>query len=129
MGSDDLVEKYTRLLLLQPKPLKLPSDIVLNVPTMKRVNGLSDEQIKREVFPLFTPITHNTSTKANVAFNELPSPEVIRLKMIEIILKHPERVQNGWGLTNDTISKEGMTTDDIQEVLKKKAHHIIPVIA
>ena len=49
--------------------------------------------------------------------------------MFQIILKHPEREQKGWGLTNDTITKEGMTTDDIQKVLKKKTHHIIPVIA
>ena len=32
-------------------------------------------------------------------------------------------------IANDTITKEGMTTDEIQEVLKKKTHHIIPVIA
>ena len=39
------------------------------------------------------------------------------------------RKQKGRGLTNDTITKEGMTTDEMQEVLNKKTHHIIPVIA
>ena len=123
------MEKYTRLLLLQPgETLRLPKDIVLFVPIIKRLNEMSDEQIKREVFPLFTPIIDSASTTANVNFNKLTSPEAIRHKMFEIILKHPDRVQRGWGLTNDTITKEGMTTEEIQEVLKKKTHHIIPVI-
>jgi hypothetical protein len=38
-------------------------------------------------------------------------------------------VQNGLGLTNDTIKQEGMTSDEIAEVLKKMTRHIIPVIA
>ena len=130
MSSDILMEKYTRLLLLQPgETLRLPKDIVLYVPIMKRLNEMSDDEIKRHIFPLFIPVIDGASTKASLAFNELTSPEVIRHKMFEIIVKHPERVQHGWGLTNDTITKEGMTTDEIQEVLKKKTHHIIPVIA
>ena len=104
MSSDTLMEKYTRLLLLQPgETLKLPKDIVLYVPIMQRLNEMSDDQIKRQIFPLFTPIIDGPSTTANVNFNKLTSPEVIRHKMFEIILKHPEREQKGWGLTNDTI--------------------------
>ena len=129
MNSDVLMEKYTRLLLLQPgETLRFPKDIVLYVPIMKRLNEMSDDDIKRRIFPLFIPAT-SASIKATLAFNELTSPEVIRHKMFEIIVKHQNRVQEGWGLTNDTITKEGMTTDEIQEVLKKKTHHIIPVIA
>ena len=41
----------------------------------------------------------------------------------------PERVQKGWGLTNHTIKQEGMNSDEIVQVLKKKTHHVIPVIA
>jgi hypothetical protein len=41
----------------------------------------------------------------------------------------PERVQKGWGLTNHTIKQEGMNSDEIAQVLKKKTHHVIPVIA
>ena len=39
------------------------------------------------------------------------------------------RVQKGWGLTNHSIKCEGMTSDEIANVLKKKTHHVIPVIA
>ena len=37
--------------------------------------------------------------------------------------------QTGKGLPNDTIKQEGMTSDEIAQVLKKKTHHVIPVIA
>ena len=45
------------------------------------------------------------------------------------ILTDQHRVQKGWGLTNDTIKQEGMTSDEIAQVMKKKTHHVIPVIA
>ena len=54
---------------------------------------------------------------------------VTRQLMYNVIYDDFYRKQKGWGLTNDTITEEGMTTDEIQEVLKKKTHHIIPVIA
>ena len=126
---DELMEKYTRLLLQEPA--KIPYDVKLYGPIMQRLNELSDDDIKSRVFRLFTPITDSASTKKNLVFNALTSSDAIRNKMFNIIVNHPNRValQNGWGLTNDTITKEGMTTDEIQEVLKKKTHHIIPVIA
>ena len=40
----------------------------------------------------------------------------------------PECGQKGWGLTNHTIKQEGMNSDEIAQVLKKKTHHVIPVI-
>ena len=107
MSSDILMEKYTRLLLLPMdtpgETLRLPKDIVLYVPILKRLNEMSDDEIKRHIFPLFIPVIDGASTKASLAFNELTSPEAIRHKMFQIILKHPEREQKGWGLTNDTI--------------------------
>ena len=41
----------------------------------------------------------------------------------------PERGQKGWGLTNHTIKQDGLNSDEIAQVLKKKTHHVIPVIA
>ena len=52
---------------------------------------------------------------------------VTRQLMYNVIYYDVYRKQKGLGLTNDTITKEGMTTDEIQVVLKKKTHHIIPV--
>ena len=126
MGSDKLMEKYTRLLL--DNPSKIPKDIQLYVPIMKRLNELTDDEIRQRIFPLFTPKTNAASIKETLAFNKLDA-NIIRTKMFNIILNHPNRVLNGWGLTNHTIKQEGMNSDEIAQVLKKKTHHVIPVIA
>ena len=55
--------------------------------------------------------------------------EHTRKLMWDVIIADQDRVQRGWGLTNDTIKQEGMTSDEIAQVLKKKTHHVIPVIA
>ncbi len=62
-------------------------------------------------------------TKAGV-----PKDDFIE-KVWDVIMADPERVQKGWGLTNHTIKQEGMISDEIAQVLKKKTHHVIPVIA
>jgi hypothetical protein len=46
----------------------------------------------KRVFPLFTPILDNASTKKNTDVNQLTSPDVIRHKMLTIIVSHPNRV-------------------------------------
>ena len=55
--------------------------------------------------------------------------EIKRQLMLDAIMADTQRVQKGWGLTNDSIKCEGMTSDAIVKVLKKKSHHTIPVIA
>ena len=51
-------------------------------------------------------------------------------RMYNIIYDHPQRAENmeGWGTTNATIKRDGMTSEEMQAVLKKKLHHVIPVI-
>ena len=58
----------------------------------------------------------------------MPKDEFIE-KVWNVIMADPERGQKGWGLTNHTIKQEGMNSDEIAQVLKKKTHHVIPVIA
>ena len=48
MGSDKLMEKYTRLLL--DNPSKIPKDVQLYVAIMKRLNELTDDEIKQRIF-------------------------------------------------------------------------------
>ena len=52
-----------------------------------------------------------------------------RKLMWDVIIADQDRAQRGWGLTNDTIKQEAMTSDEIAQVLKKKTHHVIPVNA
>ncbi len=56
-----------------------------------------------------------------------PKDECIQ-KIWVVIMADPERVKHGWGLTNHRIKREGMDSDEIAQVLKKKTHHVIPVI-
>ena len=53
---------------------------------------------------------------------------VTRQLMYNDIYDDVYRKHKGWGLANNTITKEGMTTDEIQEVLKKKTHHDISTL-
>ena len=76
MGSDKLMEKYTRLLL--DNPSKIPKDVQLYVPIMKRLNELTDDELKQRIFPLFTPKTNNASVKETLAFNKLEDSNIIR---------------------------------------------------
>jgi hypothetical protein len=55
--------------------------------------------------------------------------EHTRQLMRDVIIVDQHRGQKGWGRTNNTIKQEGMNSDEIAQVLKKKTHHVIPVIA
>jgi len=86
-------------------------------------------RIKEDVLPLFMErgiIFSDTS-----AYNKVATLSVdnLKQKVWEMIMADTNRVQKGWGLTNDSIKQEGMTSDEIAQVLKKKTHHVIPVIA
>ena len=54
--------------------------------------------------------------------------EHTRTLMWDVIIADQDRVQRGWGLTNDTIKQEGMTSDEIAQVLKKKTHHVMELL-
>jgi hypothetical protein len=85
------------------------------------------DHIKQTGLPLFI----NDFEKAEAfrkAIKYDPKDKVVH-KVWDLIMADPERVQKGWGLTNNTIKREGMNSDEIAQVLKKKTHHVIPVMA
>ncbi len=59
----------------------------------------------------------------------LEETEKERTRKEEADDKRRQDEQNGWGLTNHTIKQEGINYDEIAQVLKKKTHDVIPVIA
>ena len=59
---------------------------------MKRLNEMTDDEIRQRVFPLFTPKTNSASIKETLAFNKLEDSNIIRAKMFNIILNHPNRI-------------------------------------
>ena len=53
MGSDALMEKYIKLLLADPT--KIPKGVKLFGPIMKRLNDITDDEIKtRRIFTIYT---------------------------------------------------------------------------
>ena len=86
--------------------------------------------IKQNVLPLFMKRETSEEDAAfyKITKSGMPKDDFIE-KVWEVIMADPERVQKGWGLTNHTIKQEGMNSDEIAQVLKKKTHHVIPVIA
>ena len=122
----ELITLRTRLFKLSMPEIKqhvLPKFIVKNNAALLRYNQASILNPYERPAPIIDPIQH-----ANI-MNPSNNSESMRQLMWKVIVGDPVREQRGWGLTNDTITKEGMTTDEIQAVLKKKTHHIIPVIA
>ena len=83
---------------------------------------------KRAVDPSILPLKLDKDKYLQVMETGMPLEHTRKL-MWDVIIAHQDRVQRGWGLTNDTIKQKGMTTDEIAQVLKKKTHHVIPVIA
>ncbi len=87
-------------------------------------------QIKQNVLPLFMK---RETSEEDAAFVKITKTGIPKDKFIEkvwaVIIADPERGQKGWGLTNHTIKRVGMNSDEIAQVLKKKTHHVIPVIA
>ena len=73
--------------------------------------------------PIVDPVKYK-----NIMTQGLPLAHVRQL-MWDAIIADQHRGQKGWGLTNHTIKQEGMNSDEIAQVLKKKTHHVIPVIA
>ena len=55
MGSNVLMEKYARLILM--KPINIPQDIEAR-PIMRRLKGMVGDTIKNDLFPLFLPKTN-----------------------------------------------------------------------
>ncbi len=86
--------------------------------------------IKENVLPLFMKRLTSTEDEAFIKITKLgvPKDDFIE-KVWDLIMADPERGQKGWGLTNHTINQEGMNSDEISQVLKKKTNHVIPVIA
>ena len=70
--------------------------------------------------PVIDPVTHTQIMDCTIT-------DTMRQLMWKVIVGDPIRKQRGWGLTNDTITKEGMTTDEIQAVLKKKLIILYPL--
>ena len=145
------VDAYVGILMVNPSlvPSNIQPDPEL-VDLRATLFRLTMPEIKKDVLPIFIVKDNATLLKYKQALTEnginpndnLPlvdsvkhsqimnctQTETMRQLMWKVIVDDPKREQKGWGLTNDTITKEGMTTDEIQEVLKKKTHHIIPVI-
>ena len=124
--------KYAQLLLKYPN--KIPHDIEPR-PEIKalksKLEGMSMVVIRSKVLPLF--VNKNRSIEDDKTFKKIsnsPKAEMVE-RMWDIIYADKLRGGNkeGWGLTNHSIKQEGMTSDEIAQVLKKKTHHVIPVIA
>ena len=137
------ISAYANLLTLNHS--YIPPDIQLSpeiANLQKKLFKMSAHDIRTIVLPLFlvkkkqrdvnpfekiTPIV-DKARYAQIVDQNI-AVEVVRQLMWKTILEDQYRVQKGWGLTNDTIKQEGMTSDEIAQVLKKKTHHVIPVIA
>ena len=134
-------DKYVELLIQHPNlvPDNIQPDPRL-VELRKRIYKMSAVDIRNHVLPLFltkyAPEQHNPFASKRAVNPNIPpkldknkylqvmetglSADITRTLMWDKIIADKDRVQRGWGLTNDTVKQEGMTSDEIAQVLKKK---------
>ena len=94
------------------------------------LEDMSVKYIKEKVLPL---VLKRLTSEEHEAFMKPIKALMRKDNFVQIvwdmIITYEDRVQKGWGLTNDTIKQAGMNSDKIAEVLKKKTHHVKPVLA
>ena len=131
-----LRQTYVTLLLKHPNRIPYSIEPRLDIRALKeKLFNMTAILIKADILPKVM--------KPGKAYNKLSwGPKDILVQTVwDLIYDDPE-LQNdigifftsqehktGKGLTNDTIKQEGMTSDEIAQVLKRKTHHVIPVIA
>jgi hypothetical protein len=125
-----LRQTYVLLLLKHPNRIPYFIDPRPDISALKeKIFSMTAVFMKAEILPKVM--------KPGIAYNKmalLPKNE-LRQALWDKILVDPGLLaelgppKTGQGLTNHTIKQEGMNSDEIAQVLKKKTHHVIPVIA
>ena len=146
---DKLRPIYADLLVLNPS--RVPDDIQPDpalVVLRNKLFKMNAQDIRSNVLPAFIIVKEGkVKTTRSTLINPFDYPPIVdpvkyknimtqglplahvRQLMWDAIIADQHRGQKGWGLTNHTIKQEGMNSDEIAQVLKKKTHHVIPVIA
>ena len=120
------MNKYAELLIGYPRTIPADIEPRLDIKEIKqKLLNTTILNLKAIVLPKFV-----TSKSEQDEIRKITNKAKLVGRIFNIIYDHPQRAENmeGWGTTNATIKKEGMTSDEIQAVLKKKLHHVIPVI-
>ena len=127
LDTNKLRHVYARLLV--NKPTEIPNDIEPRpeIRSIKLVIGQKNLAYLREkVLPLyFTPIEINATKKLSLG----QIRERLFKKIVEDGNLNKRSWQTGSGLTVNDIDHEGMSTTDIENVLEKETHRMVPVIA
>ena len=135
--QDGLRQKYVTLLLKHPNRIPYYIEPRPDIRLLKeKLFNMTAILVRSDILPKVM--------KPGKPYNKLAgsSKDILVQTVWDLIYADPE-LQNdigiffmskgmqktGKGLTNDTIKQEGMTSDEIAQVLKKKTHHVIPVIA
>ena len=120
------MNKYAELLIGHPRTIPADIEPRLDIKELKhKLLNTTIPNLKAIVLPKFVA----SKSKQDEIKKIINKGELVG-RLFNIIYDHPQRADNmeGWGTTNATIKQDGMTSDEIQAVLKKKLHHVIPVI-